>query len=79
MARMRRIQIVIDPELDDRLQQEAAAVGMSKSAVIRASLREHLGLPFDNGLWSLPTFDAEPVEDIDTELYGPINPEVWPS
>lgn len=72
MARMRRIQVVIDPELDDRLEREAAARGMSKSALVRECVaRELAAEPFDNRLWSLPTFpDAEPVEDIDTELYG---------
>ncbi len=81
MARMRRINIVIDPELDDRLEQEAAARGMSKSAVVRECVER--GLPdeaFDNGLWRLgrelsPLFaDVEPV-DIDTELYGPFEAE----
>ncbi len=73
MARMRRIQVVIDPELDDRLAREARAQGISKSALVRRYVREYLDRPFDNGLWSLPTFDdVEPVEDIDTELYGPL-------
>ena len=77
MARMRRINIVIDPELDDRIEREAAARGTSKSAVVRECVER--GLPddgYDNGLWRLgrelaPLFaDVEPV-DIDTELYGP--------
>lgn len=81
MARMRRINIVIDPELDDRLEQEAAARGLSKSALVRDCVER--GLPdeaFDNGLWRLgrelsPLFaDVEPV-DIDTELYGPFEAE----
>ncbi len=74
MARMRRIQVVIDPELDDRLEREAAARGLSKSALVRASVERELASEvFDNGLWRLPTFpDAEPVEDIDAELYGPL-------
>lgn len=73
MARMKRIQIVMEPELDDSLEREARSRGMSKSALIREYVREQLGLPFDNGLRFLPVFpDAEPVEDIDTELYGPL-------
>lgn len=78
MARMRRIQVVIDPELDDRLEREARARGMSKSAVVRIAVERELHVePFDNGLWKLgrelaPLFaDVEPV-DIDTELYGPL-------
>jgi hypothetical protein len=81
MARMRRIQVVIDPDLDDWLEQEAAARRMSKSALVRECVaRARPAEGFDNGLWRLPVFpDAEPVEDIDTELYGPISEEAWPS
>ncbi|GIU95805.1 MAG: hypothetical protein KatS3mg012_2262 [Gaiellaceae bacterium] len=80
MARMRRIQVVIDPELDDRLEQEAAARGMSKSALVREALQRELSEPFDNCLTQLPVFDdVEPVEDIDEFLYGPISEEAWPS
>ena len=81
MARMRRIQVVIDAELDDRLEQEAAARGMSKSALVRECVDRGLpSEPYDNGLWKLgqelsPLFaDVEPV-DIDTELYGPLEAE----
>jgi Ribbon-helix-helix protein, copG family len=80
MARMRRIQVVIDPELDDRLEQEAAARGISKSALVRASVEHELSEPFDNGLWKLVgMFDVEPIENIDEFLYGPISEEAWPS
>jgi Ribbon-helix-helix protein, copG family len=68
---MRRIQIVMDPELDDRLEREAATLGTSKSALIRQYVRHHLDRGFDNGLWRLPVFDdVEPVENIDEFLYG---------
>ena len=80
MARMRRIQVVIDQDLDDRLEREAAARGLSKSALVRVSVERELSGPFDNGLWRLPVFDdADPVEDIDEFLYGPISEEAWPS
>lgn len=74
MARMRRLQIMIDPELDDWLEREAAARGMSKSALVRGCIREGAEKPFDNGLWKLIGIagDAEPVEDIDEFLYGPL-------
>ena len=81
MAQMRRINIVISPELDDRLEEEAAARGMSKSALVRECVDKGL-LPtgsFDNGLLALgalaPLFaDVEPA-DIDTVLYGPLEAE----
>ena len=80
MARMRRIQVVIDPELDDRLARESTARGLSKSALVRVAVERELSEPFDNGLWRLPVFDdVEPVENIDEFLYGPISEEAWPS
>ena len=76
MARMRRIQVVIDPDLDDRLGREAAARGMSKSALIRVSVERELTVEPTNGLrWigelSKEFVDIEPVDDIDEYLYGP--------
>lgn len=78
---MRRINIVIDPELDDRLEREAAARGMSKSALVRECVER--GLPaeqgYDNGMFELaeelaPLFaGVESVDDIDEYLYG------WPA
>ncbi len=35
MAKMRRIQIVMESELDDWLEREARARGLSKSALVR--------------------------------------------
>ncbi len=78
MTRMRRIQIVIDPELDDRLEQEAATRGVSKSALVRECVASGLDpAPHDNGLaWigalSVLNDDVE-ATDIDTELYGPLD------
>ena len=73
---------MIDGELDDRLEQEAAARGLSKSALVRECVQQGLrGEPFDNGLWRLAGMfaDAEPIESIDDVLYGPISEEAWPS
>ena len=82
MARMRRIQVVIDPELDDRLEREAAARGLSKSALVRECVERELPLKtFDNGLSRLadelvPLFaDVESVDDIDEYLYGSLGQE----
>jgi hypothetical protein len=83
MPRMRRIQVVIDPELDDWLESESSARGVSKSALVRECVRENAdrARPFDNGLWRLVGMfpDVEPVEDIDEYLYGPLGEEAWPS
>lgn len=81
MARMRRIQVVIDPELDDRLEREAAARGMSKSALVRECVERELPRePVDNGLLAFLELskefpDIEPVDDIDEYLYGPLEVE----
>ena len=81
MARMRRINIVIDPELDDRLEREAAARNTSKSALVRECVERGLPAePFDYGLrWigelSVLCADVEPVDDIDEYLYGPLGPD----
>jgi hypothetical protein len=81
MSRMRRINIVIDPDLDDRLERVADERGISKSALVRDCVERGLPEePFDNGLWRLgrelsPLFaDVEPA-DIDTVLYGPLEAE----
>ncbi len=76
MARMRRIQVVIGPELDDRLGREATARRISKSALIRECVERELSEPYDNGLHELGALsalfdDVEPA-DIDTVLYGPL-------
>ena len=76
MTRMHRINIVIDAELDERLEREAVVRGMSKSALVRECVERGLPEPtFDNGLLALAelsklTVDIESA-DIDTELYGP--------
>lgn len=79
---MRRINVVIDPELDDRLEREAALRGMSKSALIRECVAAGLpSEPFDNGLATLfeklaPLFaDVESVDDIDEYIYGSLGQE----
>jgi hypothetical protein len=75
---MRRIQVVMDRELDEWLTREANARRMSKSALIRWCVREAWEeQPYDNGLTKLLGMfpDAEPVDDIDEFLYGPLGPD----
>lgn len=80
MARMHRIQVVIDQELDQRLEREASLRGLSKSALVRECLER--GLPgeiIDNGLRALgelskELWHVEPADDIDEYLYGPLGP-----
>ena len=79
---MHRLQVMIDPELDDWLEREAAACGISKGALVRECVRQRADdKPFDNGLWKLAGMfpDAQPVENIDEYLYGPTSEEAWPS
>lgn len=77
MARMRRINVVIDAALDDRLEREAAVRGTSKSALVRECVARGLpGEQFDNGLSALAAElvplleDVEPVDDVDAYLYA---------
>lgn len=80
MARMRRINIVIDPELDDRLEHVAAVRGVSKSALVRECVEQGLPAEHDNGLRQIGALSAltsgfESVPDIDEFLYGPLGDE----
>ncbi|MFN8223581.1 MAG: CopG family transcriptional regulator [Gaiellales bacterium] len=71
---MRRIQVVIDAELDERLEREAFARRLSKSALVREYV--DAGLPpgaFSNGLMEMPILDAgEPSDSThhDDVIYG---------
>jgi hypothetical protein len=73
---VKRLQIMIDEDLDAELERRASAGGTSKAALIRDSLRRTLRpLPplEEDPLWRMvgADHDAEPVEDIDEYLYGP--------
>ena len=73
---MRRIQIYMDEVLDDRLEQEAAAAGTSKAALIRACVAQHYAdqHAVEDPLDALiGRFDGEPTADpatIDDVVYG---------
>jgi hypothetical protein len=70
---MRRIQIHIDEALDDAAEVEAARRGLSKAALIRASLARELAgeKPPDADPWHALTgwLDDGHVEDLDAVIY----------
>jgi hypothetical protein len=70
---MRRIQIHIDEALDDAAEVEAARRGLSKAALIRASLARELAgeTPSDADPWHALTgwLDGGQVEDLDAVIY----------
>lgn len=67
---------MIDEELDAALERQAAKEGTSKAALIRRYVAERLKpLPplHQDPIWQMVgADDAEPVEDIDEFLYGPL-------
>ncbi len=71
---MRRIQIYIDEELDERLQAEAAKTGRSKASLIRESVAARFGkmatIDDDPITLLLGSVKADPA-DIDEIVYGP--------
>ena len=76
MRSVKRLQIMIEEELDAALARQAAEEGVSKAALIRRYVGERLRPlpPLDEDpLWQLVgSIDAEPVDDIDEFLYGPM-------
>ena len=76
MSSVKRLQIMIEEELDAELGRQAAVEGVSKAALIRRYVGERLRpLPHreNDPLWEFVGMsDAEPVDDIDAFLYGPI-------
>lgn len=70
---MRRIQIYIEEELDERLGSEAARSGVSKAALIRETVALRYGisaLPADPLDQLVASLDVEPG-DVDEVVYGP--------
>lgn len=71
---MKRLQIMIEEDLDAALARQARRERVSKAALIRRYVRERLApLPplREDPLWEfVGGSDAEPVEEIDAFLYG---------
>jgi hypothetical protein len=70
---MKRLQILIDEDLDEALEHEARRRGSSKAALIRDFVRERLGalppLESDPLLLALGQDDFEPAS-VDDVVYG---------
>jgi hypothetical protein len=67
---MRRIQISIEPELDEALAVEAARRKTSKAAVIRELVRDHLGERREDPMAKLVGDIDDTAGDIDRVIYG---------
>ncbi len=68
---MRRLQISIDEDLDEALAVEAAQRRMSRAAVIRELIRQHLRPPSEADPFDALIGDIdEDAGDIDEVLYG---------
>jgi hypothetical protein len=75
MMSVKRLQIMIEEDLDDALARRARAEGVSKAALIRRYVRERLAPlpPLEaDPLWGLvgAAGDVPPVDDIDEVVYG---------
>lgn len=68
---VRRVNIYIDADLDDRAEREARRRKISKAALIRTSLLAELGPSRRDSIDELVGIsDAHPVDDIDEVIYG---------
>ena len=67
---MRRIQISIEPELDEALAAEAARRKTSKAAVIRELVRDRLGERPEDPMAKLVGDIDDEAGDIDRVIYG---------
>jgi hypothetical protein len=69
---MKRLQILIEAELDSELERKARAEGKSKAALIRQYVRDRLrGLPplEADPLWSMAGADAFEPARVDDTVY----------
>ena len=75
MSGVKRLQIMIEEDLDAALEREARRQHCSKAALIRRYVRERITpLPplEEDPLWDVvgADADAEPVDDLDEVVYG---------
>lgn len=78
MPDVKRLQIMIDEDLDAALDRMAIREGTSKAALIRRFVREKVKPPpplEEDPLWQMVgAIDAEPA-NVDDVVYGPAEPE----
>lgn len=72
---MKRLQILVDEDLDADLEREASRSGRSKGALVRDALRRQLKptTPERDSLFDLAgaaSFEPVPPEEIDDVVYG---------
>jgi hypothetical protein len=69
---VKRLQIMIDRELDDLLGRQARAEGCSKAALVRRYVRERLGRSrSDDALRGMAgAYTGRTADDIDEVVYG---------
>jgi hypothetical protein len=74
-VKVKRLQIMIDEDLDAELERQAAAQRKSKAALIRESLRKTMRplppLEDDPITKLIGSIDCAPVDDYEEYLYGP--------
>lgn len=82
MARMKRLQISIEPELDAAVERRAETEGLSKAEVIRRCVRERIEPlpPIEEDplfkLFNSPGSSApDDARSIDEIVYGPSHPD----
>lgn len=82
MARMKRLQISIEPELDEAVERRAEEEGLSKAEVIRRCVRERVEPlppieedPLFKLFMSPGSSDPDDNRSVDEVVYGPSNPD----
>ena len=71
---VKRLQIMIEEEVDELLGRQARALGCSKAALVRRFVRERLltSVADDPLLGMAGRYQGQSVDHIDELLYGPI-------
>jgi hypothetical protein len=81
MARMKRLQISIEPELDEAVERRAEEEGLSKAEVIRRCVREEIRPlpPIEEDplfkMFGTVSSDPEDTRSVDDVVYGLSNPD----